>query len=58
MEDDEEFVADFPEVAACHGVYWMQKKEMLIGLIELYEHADVDAEVNTEADFHSSDISV
>jgi len=58
VEDDEEFAADFPEVAACHGVYWMKKKEMLIGLIELYENAEVEAEVDAEADFHSSDISV
>ena len=48
MEDDEEFAADFPEVAACHGVYWMKKKEMLIGLIELYENSEV--EVDIEAD--------
>jgi len=45
VEDDEEFAAVFPEVAACHGVYWMKKKDMLIDLIELYENADVEEEI-------------
>ena len=58
VEDYEEFAGDFSEVAACHGVYWTKKKEMWIGLVELYENAEVEAGVDTEADFHSSNISV
>ncbi|KAL7538143.1 hypothetical protein ACHAXR_008315 [Thalassiosira sp. AJA248-18] len=42
VDDDEEFAADFPKVAACHGVYWMKKKEMMINLIELYEDAEME----------------
>ncbi|KAL3768096.1 hypothetical protein ACHAW5_009153 [Stephanodiscus triporus] len=38
VDDDEEFAAKFPEVAACHAIYWMKKKEMLADLIELYEN--------------------
>eukprot|EP00571_Detonula_confervacea_P005505 CAMPEP_0172319224 /NCGR_PEP_ID=MMETSP1058-20130122/37098_1 /TAXON_ID=83371 /ORGANISM="Detonula confervacea, Strain CCMP 353" /LENGTH=536 /DNA_ID=CAMNT_0013034223 /DNA_START=68 /DNA_END=1678 /DNA_ORIENTATION=+ len=42
VEDDEEFAADFPKIAACHGIYWIKKKEMLVDLIELYENAQPD----------------
>ena len=42
VEDDEEFAAKFPQVATCHGVYWMKKKEMLGDLIHLYENAKPD----------------
>mmetsp|Transcript_27027 Transcript_27027/g.46101 ORF Transcript_27027/g.46101 Transcript_27027/m.46101 type:complete len:559 (+) Transcript_27027:57-1733(+) len=42
VEDDEEFAGVFSEVAACHGVYWMKKKEMLMPLVELYEGVEVD----------------
>ena len=42
VDDDEAFAAKFPEVAACHAVYWMKKKEALIGLIRLYESAEAE----------------
>ena len=37
VEDDFVFAARFPELATCHGVYWVKKKEMLKELVELYE---------------------
>jgi len=37
VPDDVVFAAKFPKFAACHGVYWMRKKEMLKELVELYE---------------------
>ena len=39
VDDDEDFAAMYPEVAACHAVYWMKRKEMLIGSVRLYENA-------------------
>lgn len=42
VEDDEGFATEFPEVAACHGVYWTKKKEMLLQLVELYEATEVE----------------
>ena len=42
VKDDERFAANFPEVAACHGVYWIKKKDMLADLIDLYENAEID----------------
>lgn len=54
VEDDEGFAAEFPEVGACHGVYWTKKKEMLLALLGFYENAE--AEVPEEA--HDHDISV
>ncbi len=43
VEDDEDFAGLFPKVAACHGVYWMKKKELMKELVELYECAGGDA---------------
>ena len=40
VDDDEEFAARFPEVAALHAIYWMKKKEMLGELLELYESVE------------------
>jgi len=40
VDDDENFALDFPEVAACHAMYWTKKEEMLADLINLYEDAD------------------
>ena len=37
VEDDVVFAARFPELASCHGVFWMKKKEMLSELVDLYE---------------------
>ena len=37
VDDDVAFAARFPELATCHGVYWVKKKEMLKELVELYE---------------------
>ena len=42
VDDDEGFAAAFPEVAACHGVYWTKKKELLWDLVELYENAEAE----------------
>ena len=39
VDDDEEFAATFPEVAACHAMYWMKRKEMLKAYVRLYENA-------------------
>mmetsp|Transcript_10776 Transcript_10776/g.22412 ORF Transcript_10776/g.22412 Transcript_10776/m.22412 type:complete len:567 (+) Transcript_10776:196-1896(+) len=46
VEDDEDFAGMFPKVAACHGVYWIKKKEMMKELVELYECAGDDAIVD------------
>jgi DNA-directed RNA polymerase-3 subunit RPC5 len=40
VDDDEGFAAAFPEVAACHAIYWMKKREMMADLIELYESVE------------------
>lgn len=40
VDDDKEFAVNFPEVAACHAMYWTKKEEMLADLINLYEDAD------------------
>ena len=40
VDDDEEFGSNFPEVAACHALYWMKKKELLNELVELYENVE------------------
>lgn len=40
VDDDEEFAAKFPEVAACHVMYWMKRKEMLAEAVRLYEPAN------------------
>ncbi|KAL3822235.1 hypothetical protein ACHAXA_005868 [Cyclostephanos tholiformis] len=40
VDDDEGFAAKFPEVAACHALYWMKKREMLADLVELYESVE------------------
>ena len=55
VEDDEEFAADFPECAACHGVYWMKKKDMLIDLIELYENAEIEEDDGAD-DFRDNSV--
>lgn len=44
VEDDEKFAAKFPDVGACHAMYWMKKKEMLVDLLELYENAEIEDE--------------
>ena len=46
VDDDENFALDFPEVAACHAMYWTKKEEMLADLINLYEDADLTAKVS------------
>ena len=40
VDDDDQFCFNFPEVAACHAMYWTKKEEMLADLIDLYENAD------------------
>jgi len=40
VDDDDEFGSQFPEVAACHALYWMKKKELLNELVELYENVE------------------
>lgn len=40
VDDDEVFAAEFPEVAACHGLYWTKRKEGMAELVELYENAE------------------
>ena len=42
VDDDEEFAADFPEVAACHGVYWVKRKQMMFNMVQLYENAEFE----------------
>jgi DNA-directed RNA polymerase-3 subunit RPC5 len=39
VQDDDTFAANFPEVAAFHGVYWVKKKERLKKLVVAYESA-------------------
>jgi hypothetical protein len=39
VDDDDQFCFNFPEVAACHAMYWTKKEEMLADLIDLYENA-------------------
>ncbi len=39
VDDDEEFAVTFPEVAACHAMYWLKRKEMLMDYVRLYETA-------------------
>lgn len=39
VDDDEEFAATFPQVAACHAMYWMKRKAMLMDSVRLYENA-------------------
>lgn len=46
VEDDEEFAAKFPEVAAHHGVYWVKKKTKMKTLVEIYESASDEVEMD------------
>ncbi|KAL7511666.1 hypothetical protein ACHAXN_012208 [Cyclotella atomus] len=45
VQDDEDFAAKFPEVAAFHGVYWMKKKTKMKRLVEMYESASNDEDM-------------
>ncbi|KAL7430407.1 hypothetical protein ACHAXH_001316 [Discostella pseudostelligera] len=39
VDDDEDFAATFSEVAACHAMYWIKRKEMLMDSVRMYENA-------------------